>query len=92
MDDYKRGPSAISNNGITKIETYAKVREDGFFSAVIRLVEGGSSFKELEIGLIKFEKSQEACLEAQIVAMNYFGVSRADGVWIIDQKLIPEDC
>jgi len=92
MDDYKCGPSAISSNGITKVETYAKVREDGFFSAVIRLVEAESSIKELEIGLIKFEGPQEAYLEAQIVAMNYFGVSRSDDIWITDKTLSPEDC
>lgn len=81
MLNYIPGPKALSNDGVTTVETWAKKREDGHFTAIIRLVASKLPAKEFEINLIKFPSAPEAHVEAQIASMTYFGVSRTENIW-----------
>jgi hypothetical protein len=81
MPNYVPGPKALSNDGTTKVETWAKKREDGYFVAIIRLVDSKMPATEFEIGLIKFPSAPEAHMEAQLTAMRYLGVSRTEDIW-----------
>lgn len=80
------GPSALCNDGETTVQTLTKVGENGKYVAAIRVTHPQRKQVEFDVAWHVFGNSHDAHEHAKFEAMNYFGVSRADGIWTCGQE------